>query len=105
MYKTLDQAFQAAFLLTGSSEVAENSVLDGIAALEFGHVTDRILIFESVKAAIRRRRSFSGQPGQAIARSLSSFDGCFHSHRFLETVLYCESFLEYLLRRASQFCV
>jgi hypothetical protein len=67
VHKTLNQAFRAAFLLTGSIEVAENAVLDGIAALDFSHATDRVLIFESVKAAIRRRASFSGQPAQEVA--------------------------------------
>jgi hypothetical protein len=67
VHKALGQAFRAAFLLTGSIEVAENAVLDGIAAVEFSHVTDRAFIFESVKAAIRRRASFSGQPAQAFA--------------------------------------
>ncbi len=35
--KALDEAFRAAFLLTGSTGAAENAVLDGIAALEFGY--------------------------------------------------------------------
>ena len=34
VYKALDEAFRAALLLTGSTEVAENAVLDGIAALD-----------------------------------------------------------------------
>jgi hypothetical protein len=65
--KTLGQAFQAAFLLTGSIEVAENAVLDGIAVLEFSHVTDRAFILETAKCAIRRRASLSRQPAQAPA--------------------------------------
>ena len=67
LHNTLDGAFRAAFLLTGSLEVAETAVLDGIAALDVSHVPDEVLIFESVKSAIRRRSSFSGQPAQAFA--------------------------------------
>ena len=55
----LDGAFRAAFLLTGSLEVAETAVLDGIAALDVSHVPDEVLVFESVKSAIRRRSSLS----------------------------------------------
>jgi len=53
--KAIDEAFRAAFLLTGSTEAAENAVLDGIAALEFGHIVDDVLLFETVKSAIQRR--------------------------------------------------
>jgi len=67
VHKALDQAFRAAFLLTGSIEVAETAVLDGIAALEFSHVSDRVLSFETAKAAIRRRASSSGQPARGFA--------------------------------------
>ena len=65
VYKVLDEAFRAAFLLTGSTEVAENAVLDGIAALEFGHIVDDVLLVETVKSAIQRRATFSGQSTQA----------------------------------------
>jgi len=73
--KVIDKAFGAALLLTGSTEVAENSVLDGIAALEFGHIVDDGLLIETVRAAIQRRVDFLGQSEQAT--SLLSFDGCF----------------------------
>ena len=63
--KAVDEAFCAAFLLTGSTEAAENAVLDGIAALEFGHVVDDVLLVETVKSAIQRRADFPGQPEQA----------------------------------------
>jgi hypothetical protein len=52
---TIDKAFLAAYLLAGSSETAENAVLDGIAALDFSGMTERVLVAETVKAAIRRR--------------------------------------------------
>jgi hypothetical protein len=61
--KTLDEAFRAALLLTGSTEVAENAVLDGIAASEFGHIVDDILL-EAVDSAIQRRAAFSDQSAQ-----------------------------------------
>jgi hypothetical protein len=41
--------------------------LDGRAALGFSHAIDRVLIVESVKAAIRRRAASSGRPAQAFA--------------------------------------
>ena len=63
--KALDEAFRAASLLTGSTEVAENAVLDGIAALEFGYVVDDVLLVETVKSAIHRRVAFSSQSAQA----------------------------------------
>jgi hypothetical protein len=63
--KALDEVFRAAFLLTGSTEVAENAVLDGIAALEFGHFVDDVLLVETVKSAIQRRADFPGQSEQA----------------------------------------
>jgi hypothetical protein len=63
--KALDQAFRAASLLTGSAEVAENAVLDGIDALEFDKPVDDVLLVETVKSAIRRRVAFSGLSEQA----------------------------------------
>ena len=66
-HNTLDEAFRAAFMLTGSIEVAETAVLDGIAALESIHAAGEALIFESVKSAIQRRTSFSDQCAQAFA--------------------------------------
>jgi len=62
--KALDEAFRAASLLTGSTEAAENAVLDGIAALEFGYIIDDVLLVETVKSAIHRRVAFSGQSAQ-----------------------------------------
>jgi len=68
VYKALDEAFCAAFLLTGSTELAENAVLDGITALEFGHIVDDVLFVESVKSAIQRRADFPGQSSPALSQ-------------------------------------
>jgi len=65
VYKALDEAFRAALLLTGSTEAAEHAVLDGIAALESGHIVDDVLLVETVKSAIQRRATFSCQSTQA----------------------------------------
>jgi hypothetical protein len=68
--KTLDEAFRAALLLMGSTEAAENAVLDGIAALEFGYLVDDVLLVETVKSAIQRRADFPGQSEQALPLEL-----------------------------------
>src|SRR6267378_1544650 len=65
--KVLDEALRAASLLTGSTEAAENAVLDGIAALEFGHVVNDVLLVETVKSAIQRRAELPGQSEQALS--------------------------------------
>jgi hypothetical protein len=62
--EAIDKAFRAALLLTGSTELAENAVLDGIAASEFGHIVDDVLL-ETVKSAIQRRAAFSNESVQA----------------------------------------
>ena len=62
--KALEEAFRAAFLLTGSTEVAENAVLDAIATLEFDDFVDDVFV-ETVNSAIQRRANFSGQSPQA----------------------------------------
>jgi hypothetical protein len=66
IYKAVDEAFRAAFLLTGSAEAAEYAVLDGIAALEFGDLADGVLLVETVKAIIQKRADFLGhsEPGR-----------------------------------------
>ena len=61
IYTALDEAFRAAFLLTASADVAEHAVLDGIAALESGHMVDDVLLVETVKSAIQRRADFPDQ--------------------------------------------
>ena len=63
--KALDEAFRAAFLLTGTTECAENAVLDGIAASEVDRIVDEGLLVESVKSAIQRRADDPAQPEQA----------------------------------------
>ncbi|PYT22581.1 MAG: hypothetical protein DMG57_34810 [Acidobacteria bacterium] len=63
--KALDGAFHAASILTGSAEVAENAVLDGIAALNFGHIFNDVLLVETVKSAIRRRADLASRSEQA----------------------------------------
>jgi hypothetical protein len=57
--KALDEAFLAALLFTGSTEVAENAVLDGIAAVNFDGAGDGVLVMETVQSAIHRR---TGKP-------------------------------------------
>jgi len=66
-HKALDEAFRAAFMLTGNVEIAETAVLDGIAALELIHAADEALIFESVKSAVQRRTSFRYQRARTFA--------------------------------------
>jgi hypothetical protein len=65
VHRTLDEAYRAAFLLTGNSEVAENAVLDGIAALSFNRISNDVLLVETVKAAIQRRADATSQPEHA----------------------------------------
>jgi mannose-1-phosphate guanylyltransferase len=65
--KALGQAFRGAFMLTGSTEVAENAVLDGIAASESGNISDHVLIVETAKSAIQRRPGFPAQSEQALS--------------------------------------
>jgi hypothetical protein len=60
--RAIDEVFRAVFLLTGSTEVAENAVLDGIVTSEFGYIVDDVLLVETVKSAIQRRADFPGQP-------------------------------------------
>ena len=66
--KALGEAFCAASMLTGSTEVAETAVLDGIAAFEFGNTVDDVLLIETVKSAIQRRAEFADQSEQALSR-------------------------------------
>jgi len=63
--KALEEAFRAAFLLTGGTEVAENAVLDGIAALEFGYIAHDVLLVETVKSAVQRRAELTSQLARA----------------------------------------
>ncbi len=62
--KALDGAFRAPSMLTGSAEVAENAILDGITASDFGNIVDDVFLVETVKSAIQRRADFQGQSKQ-----------------------------------------
>jgi hypothetical protein len=66
--KALYEGFRAALLLTGSTEVAEKAVLDGIAALEFDYLVDDVLLVETVKSAIQRRADFPSQSEPALSK-------------------------------------
>jgi hypothetical protein len=63
--RALYEAFRAALLLTASAEGAEHAVLDGIAKLESGHISDDVLLVEAVKVVIRQRADFPSQPEPA----------------------------------------
>jgi hypothetical protein len=66
--KALDDAFRAAFLLTGNTEAAEHAVLDGIAAVPADHPSGfGSLLVETIKSAIPRRADLTGQPPQAAS--------------------------------------
>ena len=68
MSTTLNDAFRAAFLLTGSADLAENAVLIGIAGLEksSGDVEDT-LIAKTIESVIRQREEFPNQLKHALA--------------------------------------
>jgi hypothetical protein len=53
--EALPKAFWLAFLLTGSMDAAETSVLEGIAALESCHPSGGSLQLTTAKAAIKQR--------------------------------------------------
>jgi hypothetical protein len=55
MSKMLNDAFRAAFLLTGSSEAAETAVLDAIASLDPDRISSDHLLSGTIKLAVRRR--------------------------------------------------
>lgn len=86
--KALNEAFRAASILTGNTEVAETAVLDGITASEFGDIADDVLLVETVKCAIQRRADFQVNRRRRLHIFLWSFNGCFCLPRFLATVLY-----------------
>jgi hypothetical protein len=58
--RVLEEAFRAAHLLTGCPEAAESAVLRGIAAVDFNHIGDDVLV-ETAKAAIQCRADFPAQ--------------------------------------------
>jgi hypothetical protein len=61
VYEALDEAFRRAWFLTGTSEAAEYSVLDGIAAMDLGRIADDPLLVVTVRSAIRRRADLASQ--------------------------------------------
>ena len=88
--KAVGEAFRAALLLTGSTELAEKAVLDGIAVLESGHVMGDVLRIEPVKSGLQERAAFSGQlprtedcKPRATSRILALPEFC-HSDLFFE---------------------
>ena len=66
--RALEEAFRAALLLTASAEAAEHAVLGGIAASEFGHIADGVLLVETVKMVIQQREDFPSQPEPTRSR-------------------------------------
>jgi len=64
--KNLDHAFRAALLLTGRADLAEDSVLDGIAALESIDDVEDTLLTKTIASVIRRRADFPDQLEQAL---------------------------------------
>jgi hypothetical protein len=59
--ETLDRAFRAALLLTGSADLAENAVLDGIARLDSNDDAEGALFVKTIESVIRRRAEFPNQ--------------------------------------------
>jgi hypothetical protein len=53
--ETLDHAFRAALMLTGSADLAENAVLDGIAGLESSEDVEKALVAKTIESVIRQR--------------------------------------------------
>jgi hypothetical protein len=66
--ETLDHAFRAALFLTGDADLAENAVLDGIAALESNDTVEKALVVKTVESVIRQRADFPTHTEQAMAR-------------------------------------
>jgi hypothetical protein len=67
IFKALDKAYWTALLLSGSTEVAETAVLNGIAAIEFDYFSGDGLVLETAKSAIRRRSYFKDQLDPAFS--------------------------------------
>ena len=61
VHEALDEAFRGAWFLTGSSEAAEYSVVDGIAAMDLERIEDDLLLVETVRSAMRRRADLASQ--------------------------------------------
>ena len=52
--ESLERAYCAALLLTGSAELAERALLRGIAGLEFGEDLEKTLVAKTVEFVIKR---------------------------------------------------
>ncbi len=65
--KTLEQAFRAACLLTGRTDLAEKAVLDGIAGLEPNDAIEKALVAKTIVCVIRQRADFSNQMESALS--------------------------------------
>jgi hypothetical protein len=65
--KTLDRAFRAAFLLTGSADTAEGAVMDGIAGLESGDDAEKVLVAKTIESLIGHRPDFPHRLDRALA--------------------------------------
>jgi hypothetical protein len=103
--RALYEAFRAALLLTASAEAAEHAVLGGIAELESGHITDDVLLVETVRVAIRQRADFPRQPEPVLSGLPCEVQRLFLLAPISRTVLCCEFSSEYLLGPAPGFCV
>ena len=66
--ETLDHAFRAALLLTGSAGLAEKAVLDGIAGLESGDNLEKALVAKTIESVIRQRADFPNQLEHTLER-------------------------------------
>src|SRR5882757_7472307 len=60
--EALPRAFWIAFMLTGRIDAAEAVGLDGIPALELGHISRDSLVLATAKSAVQRRTEFPEQP-------------------------------------------
>lgn len=66
--KKFEDAFRAANLLTGSAQLAERAVLDGIGASGCHGDPDEALFRETIKAAIRLRDELPASSERALSR-------------------------------------
>jgi hypothetical protein len=64
--ETLGHAFRAAFLLTGTADLAEDAVLEGIAGLESADDVEKALVAKTIESVIRQRPDFPNQLEHAL---------------------------------------
>jgi len=65
--EALNDALQAAFLLTGSVDLAENAVLHGIAGVESSDDVEKDLVVKTVEVVIRQRIDSPNRLEDALA--------------------------------------